>query len=203
MSEPLPTPADSLAIDPAAAEAPPFAPPVAPSAPMPPTESSTSIEGGRRRQLVAIAGLARLARFIVMVAIFAGGVGLGYARFQIAQVAAPTAVGNPVTEGMETPAAVLAMVQSLRVNDLDAVRSSVAAIVDAEGNVVTDPYRWLAGELQSMRLLEVGTVETLSTFVDGPRTATGIIISGRTPQGVPVAWHLIVQTTNGQIVSFR
>ncbi len=208
MSEPLATPTDPVAADQAAPLAPPVAQPNAqPSAPDASApvvaEPSAAIERGRRRRLVALAGLGRVVRFVVMVAIFSAGVALGYARFQVAQTAEPTVGGNPVTAGVEAPASVVGMVQSLRGNDLDAVRSAVAAIRDDEGNVVTDPYRWLAGELQAMRLMEVGTVETLSTYVDGPRTATGLIITGRMAGGVPVSRHLIVQTTNGQIVSFK
>ena len=95
------------------------------------------------------------------------------------------------------------MVQALSRNDLDAVRSSVSPIRNEQGEVVADPYRLLAGELQSMRMQEVSQVELVGTFVDGDRTATAIVISGRSTQGADVSRQLIVQTMSGNIVIFR
>jgi hypothetical protein len=54
-----------------------------------------------------------------------------------------------------------------------------------------------------MRMQQVSQVELVGTFVDGDRTATAIVISGRSTQGADVARQLIVQTVNGNIVIFR
>jgi hypothetical protein len=175
--------------------------PVAPATAAAPEGASMAVGTGSRRRLAVVAGLGRLARTLVMVAIFVGGVYLGYSRFLAVQPA-PTTAG-PVTVGDETPTAVRAMVQALSRNDLDAVRSSVSPIRNDQGEVVSDPYRWLAGELQSMRMQQVSQVELVGTFVDGDRTATAIVISGRSTQGADVARQLIVQTVNGNIVIFR
>jgi hypothetical protein len=159
-------------------------------------------ESKPRRRLALMAGLARLARLTVMVAIFVAGVALGYARFQATQPTTAAAAG-PVTAGESTPISVHALIQALGRNDLDAARSSVSPLRNEAGEVITDPYRWLAGELQAMRLQAVSKVQLVGTFVDGQRTATVIVISGRSTQGADVARQLIVQTDNGNIVSFK
>ena len=180
----------------------------APQAESPATEVTTTIpatgatDGSRARRVALVAGLGRLGRFLVMVALFATGVGLGYARFQVTQPAAATTGGADIAT-VAPPASVQAMIQSLSVNDMDSLRSSVAAIRDAQGAVVVDPYRQLVGELQGIGMLEVNKVEVLSTFVDGPRTATAIIMSGHGQQGIAISRHLIVQTISGQIVYFK
>jgi len=43
----------------------------------------------------------------------------------------------------------------------------------------------------------------LSTAVDGPRTATGLILSGTTTDGRTMWINLIVHTENGQISTLR
>jgi hypothetical protein len=108
-----------------------------------------------------------------------------------------------VTAGETTPISVHALIQALSRNDLDAARTSVSPLRNDQGEVITDPYRWLAGELQAMRLQAVSRVQLVGTFVDGQRTATAIVISGRSTQGADVSRQLIVQTLNGNIVSFR
>ena len=50
----------------------------------------------------------------------------------------------------------------------------------------------------------VTSVETLATMQDGPRSATEIIITGRTAStGVPLVFNLVVHVTDNQIVNFR
>ena len=138
---------------------------------------------------------------VVMSAIFVGGVALGYARFQAVQPVTPAAA-NAATAG-ETPISVQALIQALANNDFDAARTSVSPIRNEQGQIVNDPYRWLAGELQTMRLQAVNKVGLVGTYVDGQRTATAIVISGRSTQGADVSRQLIVQTVDGNIVSFR
>jgi len=227
MTEPVTPPvtpdpaAEPLAAEPAAPTAPPAPSPdvAAPTAP-PATTTATAAsaeataasleapvaaaESTPRRRLALMAGLARIARLAVMVAIFAAGVTLGYARFQAMQPgAAAAAATNPVTAGETTPISVHALIQALRQNDLDAARTSVSPLRNEQGEVITDPYRWLAGELQTMRLQAVSKVQLVGTFVDGQRTATAIVITGRNTQGADVSRQLIVQTVDGNIVSFK
>jgi hypothetical protein len=214
MSEPVTPPATPATAEPAATE--PVVPPapsvdtaaptattataVAPAAT--PAATVAAAEPTPRRRLALMAGLTRIARMTVMVAIFAAGVALGYARFQAVQPVTAAAAG-PVTAGETTPISVHALIQALSRNDLDAARTSVSPLRNDQGEVITDPYRWLAGELQAMRLQAVSRVQLVGTFVDGQRTATAIVISGRSTQGADVSRQLIVQTLNGNIVSFR
>jgi len=213
MTDPLTTPGVPPAADPAApiaatAEtaatesiASPVAPPAVAATPIPVRSDEAAAARTPRVRLRALAGLARLVQLVVMVAIFAAGIALGYARFQAVQPAAPTA-GDPVTSGIEAPLSVQGLVQALARNDLEAARSSVPAIRNEQGQVITDPYLLLAGEFRAMQLIEVREVRILSTVVDGPRTATAIIISARTTPG-DLNRNLIVQTMNGEIVGFR
>ncbi len=213
MTEPIATPADPIAADAAGAEsvASPVATAGAPTSPTSePAAAPAHAQGDAgavgaitpRTRVRVLAGLARFARFVVVLAILAVGIALGYARFQALQPASSNA-GSPATTGIEAPASVRGMVLALGRNDLEAARSSVPPIRNTEGALVADPYLLLAGELRAMQLQEVRGVRTLSTFVDGPRTATAIIILGRTTPGADLSRHLIVQTLNGTIVSFK
>ena len=175
------------------APAPPLVPP-APSAASTPATLAASAEAAlpSRRRLVALAGLGRLVRFIVMVALLVAGVALGSASFQRSQPPAPVA-GDPVTAGVAPPAIVQEFVTALASNDPDAIRSAVP----------TDPYKLLAAELQRWDFATVTSVQTLSTFADGPRSSTAIVLIGHTSGGNPVSINLIVHADAGKIVSFR
>ena len=175
------------------APAPPLVPP-APSAAATPATLAASAEAAlpSRRRLVALAGLGRLVRFIVMVTLLVAGVALGSASFQRSQPPAPVA-GDPVTAGVAPPAIVQEFVTALASNDPDAIRSAVP----------TDPYKLLAAELQRWDFATVTSVQTLSTFADGPRSSTAIVLIGHTSGGNPVSINLIVHADAGKIVSFR
>ena len=134
----------------------------------------------------------RLVRFMVMVALLVGGVALGSASFQRSQPPAPVA-GDPVTAGVAAPPIVQEFVTALASNDPDAVRSAVP----------TDPYKLLTSEMQRWDFATVTSVETLSTYVDDPRSSTAIVLIGRTSGGNPVSINLIVHADAGKIVSFR
>ncbi len=78
--------------------------------------------------------------------------------------------------------------QSLTLDDMDSLRASVAALRDGHGSIVpATRTRLLVGELQTIGMVEVTDVETLSTFVDGTRSATALIISGHGPQGIAIS----------------
>ena len=176
----------------AAPEAP--APPLVPPAPAVPAGPAVPAEAAApsRRRLVLLAGIGRLARLIVMVALLVAGVALGSASFQRSQPPAPVA-GDPVTAGVAPPPIVQEFVTALASNDPDAIRSAVP----------TDPYKLLAAELQRWDFATVTSVETLSTLDDGPRSSTAIVLIGHTSGGNPVSINLIVHADAGKIVSFR
>jgi hypothetical protein len=168
---------------------PPEAPPIvvdeaAPVAPV--------VERPRRRVKV-IAGVLRILRFAIAVALFVGGVALGVMTFQRMAPPAPV-VGDVSTGGVETPAVVQELVLALESNDADALRSAVQA----------DPYRQIAAEMQTWDLKEVKSVETLATMQDGARSATEIVILGRrTADQAPLVFNLIVHVSDGTITEFR
>ena len=205
MAEPVPAPGmpgtpaspatPGVPAAPAAPEAP--APPLVPPAPAVPAGPATVAASAdaalpSRRRLVLLAGLGRLARLIVMVALLVAGVALGSASFQRSQPPAPVA-GDPVTAGVAPPPIVQEFVTAIASNDPDAIRSAVP----------TDPYKLLAAELQRWDFATVTSVETLSTLDDGPRSSTAIVLIGHTSGGNPVSINLIVHADAGKIVSFR
>jgi hypothetical protein len=137
-------------------------------------------------------GLKRFLAFAFTVALLVGGVAIGYNRYLATQpVVQP--VGDPVTSGVQPTAAVQELVAALATNDADAIRSAVPE----------DPYKLLTNEMERWSFGEVAAVETLSTYVDGPRTSTAVILRGTSTDGSPVAINLVVQTLDGAIVSFR
>ena len=112
--------------------------------------------------------------------------------FDRSQPPAPT-VGDPSTGGVAAPAVVRELADALATNNSDSLRSAVSG----------DPYRLLAGEIQSWNMQGVTSVETLATMQDGPRSVTEIIITGRTAAGDPLVFNLVVHVTDNQIVNFR
>jgi hypothetical protein len=177
--------------DPVAATAATAAAPATPADPVAATAATAAAPAGRRR-LVLLAGLGRLARFIVLVALLAGGVALGYASFQRAQPPVPVA-GDPVTAGVAAPPIVQEFVSALAGNDPDGIRSAVP----------TEPYKLFTNEMQRWDFATVTSVKTLSTVVDGSRSSTAIVLIGTTSSGNPVSINLIVHADAGKIVSFR
>jgi hypothetical protein len=177
-----PTPSDDATHEPATPPAPP---------PLPDAAPGTSVPARRRRAVLAVV-LRRLVGFAVAIALLMGGVALGYQAFLGAQPPPPV-VGDPATEGVPTPGAVAELVQAITRDDADAVRAALP-------QAVFDLY---AGELQRWSVATVTAVETLATYEDGPRSATALVLHGRTAERNPVAVHLIVLTQDGQIVSLR
>lgn len=145
-----------------------------------------------RRRLALAAGVLRLLTLLLTFSLFAVGIVLGVGMFQRMQPA-PAAVAAAPIVNTPAPAAVQEFVTALGSNDPDALRSAVPA----------EPYAQLVGEMQRWEFLRVQEVETLSTFVDGDRSATELVLLGRDTAGVPVLINLVVQTQGGQIVVFR
>ena len=146
--------------------------------------------GVRRARVGGI--LLRLGAALLTFGLFVGGLAMDVSVYQRTQ-SPPPAVGDVSTGGIATPPVVSELTDALAKNDADALRSAVAA----------DPYRLLAGELQRRNIQGVTSVETLATMQDGPRSATEIVINGRTTAGVPITINLVVHVTDNQIVNFR
>ena len=137
-------------------------------------------------------GMKRILAVAFTVLLLVGGVAIGYNRY-LANQPVQQPVGDPVTSGVQPAPAVQELVAALATNDADAIRSAVPP----------DPYKLLTNEMERWSFGEVAAVETLSTYVDGPRTSTAVILRGTSTDGSPVAINLVVQTMDGAIVSFR
>jgi hypothetical protein len=186
-----PTPEELAELAAAVMAARPAPRPIAPPPEEAPAEVKLSTTARIRRRVPA-KGLMRLMSLVIGLVLLAAGVGLGRYVFEATRPeAAP--VGDPATGNVPTPAIVEELVTALASNDADSLRSAVPA----------DPYRLLAGELQSWNVQGVTSVETLATMQDGDRTATEIVIIGRGTDGQPITFNLIVHVTSNQIVNFR
>jgi hypothetical protein len=154
--------------------------------------SATPAEPVVRRRTKVFATLRWAVARLVAIALFVAGAALGYNAFLANQPEAVTVI-DPATDGVQAPAVVREFITALTSNDEAALRSAVPA----------GPYSQLVTEMQRWQFQEVTGVETLSTFADGPRVATEIVMSGRTPDGTPTSINLIVHVSDGQIAMFR
>jgi hypothetical protein len=144
------------------------------------------------RRLHVVAGLRWLVARTIAIVFFMGGVALGYNAYLANQPTAPNIV-DPATQGTDTPAVVRELMAALRSNDAAALRSATPP----------DPYQLLIAEMERWSFVTMTRVEALSTFLDGSRSATELVLTGSTTTGVPVSVNLVVHVDAGQIVSFR
>lgn len=147
----------------------------------------------RRRLLAVLAGLTRVLRFALVLAIFGVGVAIGYQSFLGSQPLPTGALVDPATAGNQPTPVVRELVAAIARDDADGIRSAVPAT----------PYKSLASEMARWEFQEVTSVETLATYEDGARTATAFVMIGRDSNGNPVAINLIVETDASNIVTFR
>jgi hypothetical protein len=175
------------------------APPLEPPAADPPaTAEGTPVAAApaasrRRRGSGAARGALRVVQFAVGVGLFAVGLWLGTQAFQATQAAPQTIGSTAVSNGVDTPPVVAEFAGALGSGGADAVRSSVSPEV----------FALLASELQRWQFSSISKVEVLSTTVDGPRTATGLVLTGPTSTGQRLSINLIVQTDGGRIATLR
>lgn len=194
-----PTRDQTLAIDAEApaAPAPPLAPPVAPVVEPPAEAAAGTAEADapaaprRHRRLALAAGLLWIVRWLFAIALFVMGLSLGNLIFQ-ATTAPDVAVVDPATNA-EPPAVVREFIGALAADDADAIRSSLAA----------EPHARLVSEMKRFEIAEITSVETLSTHVDGTRTATAVVIKAVTTTGVPIAVNLVILADGATIEGFR
>lgn len=159
-----------------------------------PADAGTIAATARRpRRLAAMAGLTRLARLALALALLIVGVAIGYQYFMTSQPAPTGPVADPATAGNMPAPVVREFLAAVGRNDADAVRSAVPA----------DPYKSLTAEMARWEIHEVTKVETLATYEDGQRTATAFVMIGRDSTKNPVAINLIVETQAGNIVDFK
>ncbi len=160
------------------------APTVAPDA------KAAAQAGQARLRLLAVTR--RLGGFAFTLALLVVGAWAGSEAFRNSQpVAAPPA--NPAVAGVPAPAVVQEFAAAIESNDTDRVRTSMA-------KEIFDTY---ASELQKYSLSTVDSVEIVGTLLDGPRTATMLVLTARRTDTSPFALFLVVQTQDGQIVRLR
>jgi len=147
---------------------------------------------GSRRGAVARGGL-RFIQFAFGVGLFVFGIWIGMQVFQSTQKSTDPVGATAVSNGVPTPPVVEEFAHALQTGGPDAVRSSVSP----------DVFKLLAYELQRWDYATIKKVDVLSTAVDGPRTATGLILTGTTTDGRTMWINLIVHTENGQISTLR
>lgn len=165
----------------------------------PPAASSTEVAPSpepsvpvRRRSTVALVVVRRVLGFALSVALLVGGVLLGYQAFLGNQPPAATA-GDPATDGVPTPPVVVELVNAIAGNDADAIRAALGP----------EQFARYTAEMERWSFATVTSAESLATYQDGPRTATALVIQGRSADRNPLAINLIVLTEGGQIASFR
>jgi hypothetical protein len=175
------------------------APPEATAAPseaaVPATAAAATadLSVARRRGLALVAGIGRILRFALVVALFAIGIVLGNQAFLNSQSAATRSAADPATAGKQPAPVVREFIAAVGTNDADRIRSAVPA----------EPYKLFTSEIERWNFQQVTSVETLSTYEDGPRAATAFVMLGLDTNGNPIAMDLIVETQDGNIVGFK
>jgi hypothetical protein len=105
----------------------------------------------------------------------------------------PIALGDPGTN-LENPApAAQEFIAALAVNDADAIRSSLDAA----------PHIDLSREMEKYGIQSVDSVDVLGTTVDGPRSATEILMHYQREDGIAFAINLVILVNDGKIEGFR
>jgi hypothetical protein len=177
-------------VPPAVPEAPAVAPPATAAVV---ADAPPAISAARRRVLAARAGLARVLRFALVFALFIGGIAFGYQAHLSTVAATGLPVSDPATAGNQASPVVREFISAVATNDADAIRSAVPSA----------PYKLFTYEMERWSFLEVTSVDTLATYEDGNRTATEFVMNGRDATGNPIAINLVVETEDGNIVSFK
>jgi hypothetical protein len=183
-------PADLPIIEPPTPDPSPPVPGVLPVMPVTDTLTTDAPPTSRRKGIAL--GAWRIARPMISLGLLALGILLGASAFLAVQPKDPAVlVDSPNT--VQPPAAVREFISALAANNPDALRAAVPA----------DPYRLLAGELETRGYQEITSVDTLGTMLDGDRSATEIVIHGSASGGQGLVVNLVVHAQNGVIVSFR
>jgi hypothetical protein len=187
-SEPATTPPPA---EPVAAE--PLVPPASVEGAVVPPATTDAPVATQSRRGAAARGTLRVVQFAIGVGLFVFGIWIGMQVFQSTQKSTDPVGATAVSNGVPTPAVVQEFAHALQTGGPDAVRSSVS----------TDVFSLLASELQRWDYATIKKVDVLSTAVDGPRSATGLILTGTTTDGRTMWINLIVHAENGQISTLR
>jgi hypothetical protein len=176
------TTVDAPAIPPATAT---VADPAAPAVATPDASPKPS------RRPVIVAWTRRFTLFVVSIALLAGGVMLGSTTFQRTR---PVPTNGGAIEFTQPPADVAKeFITALAAGDSDAIRSSLSM----------QPNKDLTDEFTKFGIKKVTGVETLGTAVDGPRSATEVLLHTTDTDGNTFDINLIILVNGNQIEGFR
>lgn len=134
----------------------------------------------------------RLLRLVLTLSLLGAGVYIGWRTF-VDNRPVTEVVGDPAVVGNPTPAIVAELVAAIAADDADAIRAALSPEI----------FSSYTADLQNFGIARVEGVEALGTYVDGPRTATVLVIHGRDADRNAFNVNLVVITENGQIVRLR
>ena len=137
--------------------------------------------------------LRQLAIVVIGLTLLVVGVGLGNYAYQSSRPAPTGGVGEPGGGLTNPPAAAQEFISALSINDADAIRSSLDR----------DPHMDLTREMTKYGIQRVDQVEVLGTTVDGPRSATEILMHYEREDGIAFAINLVILVDDGKIEGFR
>jgi hypothetical protein len=147
---------------------------------------------GAARRRSAGGALKTVATIVIGAVLLVAGIAIGNYVFLTTRPA-PIALGDPGTNLQNPAPAAQEFIGALAVNDEDAVRSSLDA----------DPHNDLTREMTKYGIQRVDSIEVLGTSVDGPRSATEILMHYQREDGISFAINLVILVNDGKIEGFR
>lgn len=157
------------------------------------TPADTAATDKRSRRTAAGRALRQLMVVVIGVALLLAGIAIGNSVFLSTRPAQTGGPGDPALGLADPPAATQEFISALSVNDADALRSSL----DRE------PHIDLMREMERRGIQKVDQVQVLGTSVDGPRSATEILMQFEREDGISSAINLVILTDDGKIEGFR
>lgn len=155
--------------------------------------ASTPVTQREPRRVAAARALRQLVIAVIGMTLLVAGVALGNYAFQTSRPAPTGGVGDPGGPLTNPPVAAQEFISALAVNDADAIRSSLDR----------DPHLDLTREMTKYGIQRVDQVEVLGTTVDGPRSATEILMHYEREDGISFAINLVILVDDGKIEGFR
>ena len=144
----------------------------------------------RRRRVGGV--FKTLATVVIGAVLLVAGVAIGNYVY-LATRTAPTALSDPGTNTQNPAPAAQEFISALAVNDADSIRSSLDA----------GPHVDLSAEMEKYGIQRIDSVDVLGTTIDGPRSATEILMHYQREDGIPFAINLVILVNDGKIEGFR
>jgi hypothetical protein len=154
--------------------------------------ASIAVPAADRARLSAVVIVRRLLGFAFTLALLVAGVYAGW-QYYTASQPAPVAPGDPAVVGVPTPPIVSELASAIGADDANAIRVTLNA----------EMFSRYTADMERFGIQTIDGVTTLGTFADGPRTATALVILGRSADRNPFTINLVVIAQDGQIVRLR